>query len=63
MNDPDLIRSLKYLSLANTVIWVIAVIALVIIMTKGSRVTGLFPILAGGLAVGTYLNSVISRLK
>jgi hypothetical protein len=62
-NDPDLKRSLKYLSASNAVIWVIAVIALVIIMAKGSRITGLFPILAGGLAVGAYLNSVISRLK
>lgn len=51
------------LAMANVVIWIIAIIAMVFLMEQSQNVKGLFPILGGGTAVGIALISAISKSK
>ena len=47
----------------NVLIWIVAIVALTILRAKGVRgAAGMFPILAGGLAVGLYQWEAIRRL-
>jgi hypothetical protein len=60
-DDPH--RLLYLLALANTVIWVIAIVAMVILTQDAPAVKKLFPILASGVAVGNAVIATISRTK
>lgn len=57
-----LARSARTLAMINVVIWGLAIIAMVIVMERGNSVRGMFPILAGGIAVGISLISTVGRL-
>jgi hypothetical protein len=68
MNDtgPErtkLARSARILAMINVVIWGLAIVAMVVVMERGSSARGLFPILAGGVAVGISLISTVARLR
>ena len=56
-------RSLNILAMVNVVIWAIAIIAMVILGQDSPATKKLFPILAGGVAVGISLISTISNLE
>ncbi len=49
--------------MVNSGIWAIAIIALVFVMQHAPGAKGLFPILAGGVAVATALISTVNKLK
>jgi hypothetical protein len=56
-------RTAMILGATNVLIWIIAIVALTILRAKGVRgAAGMFPILAGGLAVGLYQWEAIRRL-
>lgn len=57
------LRSLWILAMANSAIWAISIVALVFVIQDAPRAKGLFPILAGGVAVSTALISVVSRRR
>jgi hypothetical protein len=57
-----LARSAHIFAMVNVAIWGLAIIAMVVVMERGSSVRGMFPILAGGVAVGISLISVVTRL-
>ena len=59
----DVKRSLTILSAVNCGIWAISIIALVIVLQKGSGARGMFPILAGGVAVSIQLLAMARRMK
>jgi len=54
---------LSALALANAVIWVLSVVALILVISDNPGAKGLFPILGGGLAVAIALLSVVNRHK
>lgn len=56
-------KSMHTLAMVNVAIWTIAIVAMVIIMERGTTVRGMFPILAGGVAVGVSLNSAIQKFR
>ncbi|MFC1920379.1 hypothetical protein ACFLYQ_01490 [Chloroflexota bacterium] len=49
--------------LANAIVWVCSIIALILIMQNSSSEKGLFPILAGGLAVAVMLVSIVQKMR
>ena len=51
------------LALANVVIWMLTIVAMVFLMQHSPSAKMLFPILGGGTAVGVALLSAISKLK
>ena len=57
------LRGLWILAMVNSGIWAISIIALVFVMQHSPHVKGLFPILAGGIAVATSLINSISKLR
>jgi hypothetical protein len=61
-NNSRLTRSLTILTAVNLGIWAIALIALVFMLEKGSSPRGMYPILAGGVAVGIQQLAVARRL-
>ena len=56
-------KSMYTLALVNAVIWALAIIAMVVVMERGGPVRGMFPILAGGVAVGVAQISTIQRFR
>ena len=49
------------LARVNVVIWAISIIALIFVISNTSVAKGMFPILAGGIAVGVQLISMTER--
>ena len=49
--------------LANAIVWVCSILALIFIMQNSSSEKGLFPILAAGLAVAVMLVSIVQKLR
>ena len=56
-------RNLYTLALANTAIWMIALIAMILLLEQSQSVKGLAPILMGGTGVGVALIAAISRAR
>ena len=56
-------RNLYRLALANVAIWVIALVAMIVLLEKSQSVKGLAPILMGGTGVGVALLAAISRTR
>jgi hypothetical protein len=56
-------RSMYILALVNVGIWAIAIIAMVFLMQHSPIIKRIFPILAGGTAVGVALISSIAKSK
>lgn len=59
----NLKRSMYTLAMVNVGIWAISIIAMVFLMQSAPGARKLFPILAGGTAVGVALISAISKTK
>ncbi|MDH5397613.1 MAG: hypothetical protein OEX02_05675 [Cyclobacteriaceae bacterium] len=57
------LKSLYFVALVNVGIWAIGLIALVFILQKGGSPKGMFVILASGVAVGTQIIALITKLK
>jgi hypothetical protein len=57
------IRSVKTLAMVNVGIWAIAIIAMIFLTQNSPVVKKLFPILAGGVAVGVALITAIAKAK
>jgi len=55
----DLARSLSTIAMVNALIWAISIIALIFVMQRSPAAKGLFPILAGGVAVSGLLVSLV----
>jgi hypothetical protein len=51
----------RTLAMVNVGIWAISIIALVFVIQRYPGAKGLFPILAGGIAVGVALISTLSK--
>ena len=62
-NDSRLSKMLRMGIMANAVVWVCSIIALIIVMQNSSSEKGLFPILGGGLAVGLMLVSILQKQR
>ena len=62
-NSSSLFRMLRIGVLANAIVWVCSMIALIFIMQNSSSEKGLFPILASGLAVSVMLVSIVQKLR
>lgn len=58
-----LAKSMLTLAMVNVGIWGISIIALVFVINRTPGAKGMFPILAGGVAVGVALISTIQRYK
>lgn len=56
-------RGLWVLANVNVGIWAIAIIAMVFVMQHSPAVKRVFPILAGGVAVGVSLISASAKLR
>lgn len=56
-------RALYRLAMINTGIWAIAMIALIFLLEGNGNTRGLYPILAGGMAVGISLIASIAKLE
>ncbi len=56
-------RSLWVLANVNVGIWAIAMIAMVFVMQHSPSVKRMFPILAGGVAVGVSLIAASAKLR
>jgi hypothetical protein len=56
-------RSLYMLAMANTAIWVISIVALVLVIQRAPGARGLFVILAGGTGVSISLLSMLGRAR
>jgi hypothetical protein len=54
-------RGAYILGMVNVGVWAIAIIAMVFLMQRCPGAKGMFPILAGGVAVGIALLSTIGR--
>jgi hypothetical protein len=54
-------RALYTLAMVNVAIWAIGLIALVIVLERGSSPRGMFVILAAGAAVGTQLIATVAK--
>ena len=62
-NSSTLPRMFRIGLLANAIVWMCSIIALIFIMQNSSSEKGLFPILAGGLAVAVMLVSIEQKQK
>ena len=62
-NNSTLTRMLRIGVMANAIVWVCSIIALIFIMQNSSPEKGLFPILAGGLAVAIMLVSITQKQR
>ena len=62
-NSSTLSRVLRIGVIANAIVWVCSIIALIFIMQNASSEKGLFPILAGGLGVAVMLVSIVQKLR
>lgn len=60
-DNTDRTRSIYILAMVNVAIWAIAMIALVFVIDDYPGARGMFPILAGGVAVGVSLIATIGR--
>jgi hypothetical protein len=56
-------RNLYTLALANITIWVIALIAMILLLQQAQSVKGLAPILMGGVGVGAALVAAVSKVR
>ena len=56
-------RALHTLAMINTGIWAIAMIALIFQLEGNDNTRGLYPILAGGMAVGISLIASVAKLE
>ena len=56
-------KGLYALAMANLGIWVIAMIALIILLEKGGNVKGMFVIFISGSGIGIQIISRLSKLK
>ena len=54
-------KALYILAVTNVAIWAIGLIALVIVLERGTSPRGMFVILAGGAAVGIQLISALAK--
>ena len=54
-------RTLSMAALANAILWILSIIALIIVMQQSSSPKGLFVILAAGLAVALAIISVVRK--
>ena len=66
MNENQLRKQVKGLytvAMVNVGIWVIAMIALVILVQKGGNVKGMFVVFAGGVGVGIQIITAVSKLN
>ena len=52
-------RSLQIATLANAVLWILSIIALIIVLQRAASPRGLFVILAAGLATSLAIISVV----
>ena len=62
-NSSTLSRMLRTGVIANAIVWMCSIIALIFIMQNSSSEKGLLPILAGGLAVAVMLVSIVQKLR
>ena len=62
-NSSTLSRALRIVVLANAIVWVCSIIALIFIMQNSSSEKGLFPIMASGLAVALMLVSLAQKIR
>ena len=62
-NHKNNIHSLRILTKVNVLIWVIANVALIFLMQNAPAAKGMFPILAGGSAVGISMIATMSKLR
>ncbi len=62
-NDNQLrsMKALRLLAFSNAFIWVIALIGLVIVISRDPAAKGLFPVLAGGCCVGMGVLTALPR--
>lgn len=60
-NQLRAIRTMRVLAFSNAFIWVIALIGLVIVISRDPAAKGLFPILAAGCAVGMGVLTALPR--
>ena len=56
-------RSMYVLAMVNVAVWAIALVALVFIIDDYPGARGMYPILAGGTAVGISLIATIGRSR
>jgi hypothetical protein len=56
-------RATYILAMVNVGIWAISLIAMVFLIRGSGNIKGLYPILAGGTAVGIVLISSISKIN
>ncbi len=56
-------RYLHSLALVNVAIWIIALIAMILLLEQSQSVKGLAPILMGGTGVGVALIAAISKAR
>ena len=56
-------RTLPTAALANAILWMLSIIALIVVMQRSSSPKGLFIILAGGLAVALTIMSAVQRQR
>ena len=56
-------RYVYMLALANVAIWVIALVAMILLLRQSQSVKGLAPILMGGSGVGVALIAAISKAR
>ncbi len=57
------LRSMHVLAMVNVIIWACAIVAMVFLMQDAPVIKKIFPILAGGTAVGITQISLITRSK
>lgn len=62
-NDTDRRRAMSILAMVNVAVWAIAMIALVFVIDDYPGARGMYPILAGGTAVGISLIATIGRSR
>ena len=55
-------KSLRLMTLLNMGVWAISLIALIFVMQHSPAASGMFPILAGGAAVGIATISAASKI-
>jgi len=59
--DPK--QGVRTLAMVNVGVWAISIIALIFVMDRAPSAKGMFPILAGGVAVGVAMISATSKLR
>ena len=53
----------RVLAVLNMVVWAISIVALVVVMEHSPGARGLFPILAGGIAVAAGLLAALQKSR